>query len=165
MPAVSELASSSDGTGRDWGRGGASLGGGAPLPLRPQSVCECLAVPLWQGRQQSVWFSRTIAGWLSIVAFASLCLGNWTPRLFSSQTLARGFLVSCCVSSIAAGENPPLAILAIFKARRISDYSSCTRPPCHAMVAQMSKTPKKSVAASTVRSGYYLNHIRLLSLL
>jgi len=60
---------------------------------------------------------------------------------------------------------PSLAILAIFKARRMSDCSSCTWPPCLAIVADMLKTSKKLVAATTVRSRYYLNNIRLHSLL
>jgi len=34
--------------------------------------------------------------------------------------------ISCCVCSIAVHENHSLAILAIFKARRMSDCSSCT---------------------------------------
>jgi len=74
-------------------------------------------------------------------------------------------VISCCVSSIAARENPSLAILAMFKARRMSDCSSGTRPPCLAIVADMLKTSKELVAASKARSGYYLNHIPLCSLL
>jgi hypothetical protein len=35
-----------------------------------------------------------------------------------------------------------------FKARRMSDYSSCTRPPCLAIVADMLKTYKQLVVAS-----------------
>jgi len=165
IPSVLELSSSSDRTGGDSGRGGAGRGGGAPLPQRLQRACGCFAVPLWQGRQPSVWFSRTIAGCLSIAAFTLLCLGNSTPCFFSSLTSAWGFLIGCCVSSTAVRENPPLAILAIFKAIRMSECSSCTRPPCLAIVADMLKTSKKLVAASTVRSGYYLNHMRLRSLL
>jgi hypothetical protein len=55
--------------------------------------------------------------------------------------------------------------LAIFKARRMSDCSSYNRPPCLAIVADMLKTYMILVAASKVRSGKYLNHIRLHSLL
>jgi len=105
IPSVSELSLSSDGTGGDSGWGGAGLGGGAPLPLCLQRVCGLWAVAIWQGRQWSVWFSRTIAGCLSIAAFTLLCPGNPTRRFFSSRTLARGFLISCCISSIAAHEN------------------------------------------------------------
>jgi len=54
-----------------------------------------------------------------------------------------------CVSSVAVYENPPLAILAIFKARHMSDSSSWTRPPCLAIVADMLKTHKKLDAACT----------------
>jgi len=43
---------------------------------------------------------------------------------------------------------PSLAILAIFKARHMSDCSSCNRPPCLALVAGMLKTDKKLVAAA-----------------
>jgi len=50
--------------------------------------------------------------------------------------------------AIAARENRPLAIFAIFKARHMSDCSSCTRPPCLAIVAEMLKTYKMLVAAS-----------------
>jgi len=59
------------------------------------------------------------------------------------------FIVRCCSFSIAAHEYPPLSGLAIFKARRMSDSSSCTWPPCLAIVADMLKTYKKLVAAST----------------
>ena len=57
------------------------------------------------------------------------------PRKLNSSLLlfsdfGRSFLTSCCVSSTAVYQNRPLAILAIFKARRMSDCSSCTRPPC-----------------------------------
>jgi len=50
-----------------------------------------------------------------------------------------------------------LSILAIFNARRMSDCSSCTRPPCLAIVADMLKTYKTLVDASN-------NEIRLLPL-
>jgi len=162
--SVSELSLSSDGTCGVPGVGGARCVGGAPVPWCLQCVCEFFAVPFGQGRQPSVWFSRTIAGCLSIVAFTLLCLANSTPRFFWSRSSGQGFLISCCVFSIAACENPPLAILAIFKARHMSDYSSCTRHPCLAIVADMLKTSKKVVAATKVRSGYYLNHIWLCSL-
>ena len=83
-----------------------------------------------------------------------------TLHLFS-QTSARGFLISCCVSSITARKNPSFDLSAIFKARRMSDCSSCTSPRCLAIVADMLKTYKKLVAASRVRIGCYLNCIRL----
>jgi len=69
--------------------------------------------------------------------------GNSTPRLFSSWTSTQRFLIRNCVSAIAARENPPLAILAIFTARRMSDCYTCTRPPCLAIVADMLKTYKE----------------------
>jgi len=46
--------------------------------------------------------------------------------------LAQGFLIDCCVSSIVVCKNPPLAIVAIFKARRMSDCSSWSWPPLSA---------------------------------
>jgi len=164
-PSVSELSSSSDGTGGVPGRGGAHCGGGGPVPLCLQRVCWFFAVPFGQGRQPSILFSGTIARCLLTTAFTLLCPGNSTSRFFYSRTSAQGFLISCCVSSIAVRENFPLVILAIFKARCMSDCWSCTWPPCLAIVADMLKPSKKLVAASLVRSGYYLNHIRLCSLL
>jgi len=124
------------------------LGGGAPVPLHLQRVCRFFEVPFWQGRHPGVWFWRSIAGCLAIAAFTLLCPGNSTPRFFSSRTSARGFLIKYYVSTTAVRENPPLAILAMFKARCMSDCSSCTRPPCLAIVADMLNTYKKLVAAS-----------------
>jgi len=165
-PSVSELwvlSLSSGGAGGVPGLGGASCNGGAPVSLHSQRVCRFSAVPFWQGRVPSVWFSWTIAVCLSIAAFTMSCPGNTTPRFFSSWTSARGLLISWCLSSIAARKNASLAFLAIFKARRMSDCSSCTRPPCLAIVADMLKTYKELFAASEVRFGYYLNHIWLRS--
>jgi len=70
-----------------------------------------------------------------------------TPLLLFSD-LGAWFLNEVFVSSIAPCEKPCLAILAIFNARRMSDCSSCTRPPCLAIVADMLKTYKTLVAAS-----------------
>ena len=167
-PAVLELgdlSQASGGAGGVTGLGGAFHDGGAPVPLRLQRVCGFFAVPFWQGRQPSIWVSRTIAGCLSIAVFTLLCLRNKLPCFFSSRTFANDFLISCCVSSIAAHGNPSLAILAIFKARRMSDCSRSTWPPCLDIVADTLKTYKKLVAASRVRIGCHLNHIRLHSLL
>jgi len=113
------------------------------VPLRAQRVWGFCAVPFWQGRQPCVWFSQSIAGCLSIAAVTFLCPGNSSPRFFSFWTSARGSTIGNCVPSFAARENPPLAILAIFKARRMSDCSSCTQPPCLAIVADMFKTYKE----------------------
>jgi len=132
-------------------------GGGAPDPLRLQRVSGFFGVPCWKGRQPDVWFWRSIAGCLCIAAFILLCLGNSTPRFFSSRTLACGIRMSYFVSSIASREKPYLAILAIFNARHMSDSSSCTRPPCFAIVADMLNTYKTLDAASN-------NEIRLLPL-
>jgi len=130
----------SDGADSIPGRGVIGSGAGAPDPLRPQWVCGFLAVRFWQGRSLSVWFSRTIAKCLSIGVFIVVWHGNSTPRLISPQTLVQGFLISGCVSFIAVRETPSLAISAIFKERRMSDNSSCTRPACLAIVADMLKT-------------------------
>jgi len=131
--------------------------GGASIPLSPLRVCGFFVVTFWQGRDLSVWFWWSIARCLSIPAFNILCPANSTPRFFSFWTLVGGFLMRYCISSIAACKNPPLSILAIFKARCMSDCSSCTRPPRLAIVADMFKTYKKLVAASN-------NDIQLLPL-
>jgi len=59
-----------------------------------------------------------------------------TPLLLFSD-LSAWFVKRYFVSSIAAREKPSLAILAIFNARRESDCSSCPRPPCLGIVADM----------------------------
>jgi len=82
------------GSGGFPGRGGLGCGvrclcpsgGGAPVPLRLQHVCGLLSVPLWEGRQPSVGFSRTIAGCLSILSFTFWNPGNCTPHFFSLQS-------------------------------------------------------------------------------
>jgi len=74
--------------------------------------------------------------------------GDSTHRFFSSRTLSWGFWIWYCMSSIAPPENAPLAILAIFKATRVSDSYSWTWPPSLAINAAMLKTYKKLVAAS-----------------
>ena len=154
-----------DGAGGIPGRGGAHHGGGAPVPVVLHHVCGFFAVSFWRGRQPSIWFSRICAGCHSIAAFTFIYLRKTTPRFFFSRTSEQGFFICCCVSSVASHKNPPLAILAIFKARCMADCSSCTRPPCPAIVADMLKTYRKLVAASKVRFGYYLNHIPLPSLI
>jgi len=105
--------------------------------LRLHHVCGLFMVPFWHGRQPDVWIWQSIAGCLCIAAFTLLCPGYSTPRFFSSRTLVQGFLIRYFIASIAAREKPSLAILAIFNARRMSDCSSCTRPPCLAIVADM----------------------------
>jgi hypothetical protein len=78
----------------------------------------------------------------------SLCPANSTPHFVSSQTSVSRFLIRHCVSTIAARENPRLAILPILKVRGMSDCSSYTWPPCLAIVADILKTYQKLVAAS-----------------
>jgi len=129
------------------GEGGTSPHAGAPVPLCLQHLCRFFAVHFWQGRHPLVRFSKTIAGCLTIAAFTFVCPGNWTPHFFSSQTSARGFLIRNRDFSIVVHENPPLAILVIFKARCMLDCSSCTRPPCLVIVCAMLKTYNKLVAA------------------
>ena len=161
----SPLSSSSKGTGGVLGWGGARCSAGAPVPLPWHRDCGFSAVPLWQEWQLAVWFSQTIAGGLSIGADTSLCAGDSTPRFFLFQSSSWGFLIRCGVSSIAEHETAPLAILAIFKARHMSDFSSCTRSPCLAIAADILKPYLMVVAAFEVRCRYYHNHIRLLSFL
>ena len=48
-----------------------------------------------------------------------------------------------CLSSIAGCKNPPVSILAIVKARSMSDCFSGTRPPCLAMIAGVLKSRNK----------------------
>ena len=131
---------SSDDAGGIPGGGGARRGWGAPVASCRQHVSALFTCQFWQGRQPSVWFSPIIAGCVSSTPFTILCPGNTIIHFFSSQTSAQGFLICCSVSSIAARKNPSLAIMATFKARRMSDCSSCTQPPCFAIVAAMLKT-------------------------
>jgi len=58
------------------------------------------------------------------------------------------FLMRYCICSIVVWGNPPLVILAIFKARSMSDCSSCTQLSCLAIVADMLKMSKKLVTAT-----------------
>jgi len=159
------LSLSSGTVGGVLGLCGTGRGGGAPVPLRHLGDCGFFALPLWQGRQPSVWCSETIAGWLSIAAFNLLYPGTTTPRFVASQTSGPGLLIICCVSSIAAWKNPSLVILATYKARYITDCSSCTQPFWLAILAAMLKTYKQIVAAYRVSIGCYFNHIRLCRLL
>jgi hypothetical protein len=87
-----------------------------------------------------------------------------STRFVASQISARCFLISCCLSFIATRHYPPMAIWAILHTRHMSDSSSCNLPPCLAIVPDMFKIYKKSVAASTVISGEYLNVIQRNSL-
>jgi len=101
------------------------------------------------------------------------CPGNSTPRLFSSRTSTQAFVIRNYVSCIVARENPPLAISAIFKAKRMSDCSSCTRPPCLAIVADMLETNKEitcciyildSAITSTIYASEAFSHVVKTSL-
>jgi len=69
-----------------------------------------------------------------------------TPLLLISD-LGTRLLSRNCVFSTAVCEVPLLATFATFKARRMSDYSHCTRPPCLAIVADMLETCKEFFAA------------------
>jgi len=123
-------------------------GAGAPVPLHVQCVWGIFEVPFWQGWQPDMWFWRSIASCLSILALTFWCPGNWIDRFISCWILAQGLLMMYSVFWIAAYKISSLALLAIFKARRMSDCSSCTQPACVAVVADMFKTYKKLVAAS-----------------
>jgi hypothetical protein len=131
--------------------------GGVPVPLHLQHICQFIAVALWQARHLAVWYWQTIARCFSVGYFTFLCPGNSTPHLFSAQTLAQGQLISDTISCIVACKNLSLAVVAISKARWVSDYSSYTRPLCLPIVADMLNTCSKFVAASN-------NEIRLLPL-
>jgi len=124
-------------------------GGGARVLLCLQRGWLLCAMPFCQQRKPSVWSPLSVSRCLSIAASTFLCPRNPTPRFFSFRTSAWGFLMKNGVSSIAARENISLAIVALFKARRMSDCSSCTRPPCLAIDADMLKPYRRSVAAST----------------
>jgi len=119
------------------------------MPLCLQCVWWVCDVPFWQGRQLCGWFSQSIAGCLSIAAFTFSFPANSTPCFSSSGAAAGGFLNRCYTSSIAAPKNPPLAILAIFRARHMSNCSSCTQLPCLARVEKILKTYTELIAAST----------------
>jgi len=82
-------------------------GGGAPIPLHLHCICGFTTMPFWQGRQVSMWFAWSIARYLSIVASTLWCPGISTLNIFLSWTSAWGFLICCCISSIAALEHPP----------------------------------------------------------
>ena len=144
------------GAGGVKGRGGGGSGvrslrrsgGGAPVLLCLQWVCRFFVVPFSQGRQPDIWFQRSIAGCLCIAAFTFWWPRNSTPHFISSRSSAGGSWMRYFVSSNGAREKPSLAILAILKARRMSDSSSCTRPPSLAIVADMLNTYKTLDAAS-----------------
>ena len=70
-----------------------------------------------------------------------------TPLLLFPDFFAR-FLDQVLRFLYGSVRNPPLAIFAIFQARRMSDCSSCTRPPCLAIVADMLKSCRILDAAS-----------------
>ena len=130
---------------------------GTPTPLHLQHVCRFFAVTNWQQKQPSVWYSQPIAVCLWIATFTFLCPGRSTPHWLSSQTSVQGFLIRYWVFSNARQGIPPLAILAISKARHMSECSSCSQSPCLAIVAYMLKTNKTLVAA-------FKNEISLLPL-
>jgi len=122
------------------------LDGGAPAPLSLQCVCGICGVPFWQGKQMSLWFWWWIARCLANPAFIFLSPGISTPHFGTSYTSAYGLLIRCCVSSDGVHVHSALAIMAILRAEHMSDCSSCTRPPCLAIVADMLNTYKRLVA-------------------
>jgi len=119
------------------------------IPACLQILCSAILARKAAGRV--VW--QSIAGYLCIAAFTCLCPGNSTPRIFSSRTSVRGFWMKYLVSSIAAHKKPSVAILAIFNARCMSDCSSCTRPPCLAIVAEMLKPTRHWLLLLTMKFG------------
>jgi hypothetical protein len=166
-PSIFELCAPASSPGTRGGipeGGGAGSSGGSPLSLHLQYFCRYFPVSFWQESQLSVWLSWTIGRCHSITAFTMLCTRNSTTCFISAQTIANGFLISYCISTIAACKNPSLAIFAIFKVRHMSDCSSCTWPPFITIAADMLATYREFVT-SKVRFGYYHNHIQLSSLL
>jgi len=95
------------------------LGGGAPVPLYLLHVCELFGVMFWQRRHLGVWLWWSIATCLSIPAFTSTFPGSSTLCFLSSRTSGCGVLMRYCVSSMLARKNPLLAVLAMFKTRRM----------------------------------------------
>jgi len=113
-------------------------------PTCVEIVCHAI----WQWMQPSVWYSWIIGRCHSITAFTFQWPGTWIPHFISSWISSQSSLIRYRVCSIAAHETPPFANLGIFKVRCMSDFSSCTWPPCFAIVADMLTTYKKLVAAS-----------------
>jgi len=106
----------------------------------------CCAILAWKTAIHVIFINHCWGSFYRSLHFP--CPGNSTPCFFSSRTSAQGCIFGCCILSIVASENRPLAILAIFKARHMSGCSSCTRPPRLAIVVDMLKTYKKLVSAS-----------------
>jgi hypothetical protein len=100
------------------------------------------------GNHLVLWICHGIDGCLCFIAFTMLSRVQSTPCILTSQMLACDYFITYCVSSIAALDSPPLAILGILKAWCMLVSFSCTVPPCLALVADMLKTYKKIVAAS-----------------
>jgi hypothetical protein len=75
-PCILELSLPSDGAGGIPGQGGTRYSGGAPMPLYLQHVCEFFTLPFCQRRQPSIRFLQTVAGCLTIAAFALFCPGD-----------------------------------------------------------------------------------------
>ena len=109
--------------------------------------------------RKAAWcgFQQSIAGCRSIAAFDSRCDRNSSPHICTSQTTARGIWIRYFVTSSAAHEQSSLAIVPRIKAWHMSDGSCCNHTHCNAIVADMLKSYKKSVAGSN-------NQIRLLLL-
>jgi len=136
----SVLSLSSDRAGHVLGQGGAILGGCPPVPLNDLQRCEFFPVRFWHGRQGCKWFSPPIGLCLAIAAFTLLFQGQPTPRFFSSPTLPSSRLMCCCVSFIGARQNTPLAMLAVFKERRMSYCSSCIWHPSPDILSDVMKS-------------------------
>jgi len=131
---------------------GAGSDRGAPVPLHLQHVCGFIVAPFWQGRQPWVWFSETIVGFPSIAAFTFLRTRNSTLCIINKGGSVHGICIRCFVSSIATCKNSPLASLAIFNARHVSDSSAFTPPPFLAISTDMCNTYQKFVVASSSES-------------
>ena len=110
--------------------------------------------------------ARKAAGCLVLMKHSRVSLYRsldlFMPRKLNTPLLSFSDIGSWFVNELfrfiySSTQNAFFGLLAIFNARRMSDCSSCTRPPCLAIVADMLKTDKTLVAASK-------SEIRLLPL-
>jgi len=122
------------------------MGAGATVTLHLQTACRFFALPFREGRLPSLSFWGNIGRCISIAVITLLCPAISTSCSFSSLTSAQLFLISYRVFYIAACQNLPLAIWAVFSGTQMSDSFSCTRHPCLAIVVDILKTYKKFVA-------------------
>jgi len=124
------------------GGGGVSAGaalcvgqGRCTCPLCLQRVCGFFAAPF--GEEGAGHFGYDEVCRVSLYRSLHLCMPRKlnTPLLLFSD-LGAWFLNEIFRFLYCGARKAFLAILAIFNGRRMSDCSSCTRPPCLAIVAR-----------------------------